>query len=274
MKTWKTIDGKKYYFGDTGVAGSGARKIDGVLWFFDTETKALRVGKAGFAKDSDGSYYVKKSGKIATGWQAINKRAYYFSKKTGVQVKGKSVHYLKIPKKGYLGRAYDDGVKTLNKNGWSLKAAYKFSYKLTYYDRWYRTKSAEKYSYRGFEKKHGNCYVMAATFYVQAELLGYRVRMVQGKIGYWPHCWTQIKHGKKWYVYDPNFRNETHRSGWKIYYGKPGTWRYSHKKVFQEAEQPEPVAASLECPFFRGLPAEFRAEPANFSAESAVEFQG
>ena len=38
--------------------------------------------------------------------------------------------------------------------------------------------------------------------------------------------WTVIKEKGRWYVYDPNFRNETGRNGYRIWYGKKGTWRY------------------------------------------------
>lgn len=72
---------------------------------------------------------------------------------------------------------------------------------------------------------------MAATFYIQAKLLGYDVHQVKGKVaGLNPHSWTVIRHGKKEWVYDPNFKNETGRNGWKIWYGKKGTWRYTGKK--------------------------------------------
>ena len=118
---------------------------------------------------------------------------------------------------------------SIAQNTWSLRQAYKNSYKLKYYDRWWRQSSSEKYALRGFKKGKGNCYVMAATFYIQAKLLGYNVHQVRGKVAHRaPHSWTVIKHGKKYYVYDPNFRNETGGNGWKIWYGKRGTWRYTN----------------------------------------------
>ena len=136
------------------------------------------------------------------------------------------VGYLKIPKNGKLGEAYALGVKQLDKSGWSLWNAYVFSYKLRYGDRWYRRKTSEEYAIRGFKYGYGNCYVMAATFYIQAKLLGYDVHQVAGKVDL-PHSWTVIYHDGTQWVYDPNFRNETGRNGFKIYYGKPGTWRYN-----------------------------------------------
>ena len=68
---------------------------------------------------------------------------------------------------------------------------------------------------------------MAATFYIMAKLLGYDVHQVAGKVDL-PHSWTVIRQDGREWVYDPNFKNETGRNGWKIYYGKKGTWKYNH----------------------------------------------
>lgn len=198
------------------------------LYLFDKNGHL--VNKKGVFKHNGNEYYGLGGGKLKTGWVASGKNAMYFydkGSKLGSMAKGTTIKYLKIPKNGRLGEAYALGVKQLNKSGWSLKKAYKFSYKLKYRNRWYRTKDAESYAIRGFTKKNGNCYVMASTFYIQAKLLGYNIRQVQGKVGIWPHSWTVIKQDGRWWVYDPNFKNETGRNGWKIWYGKRGTWRYS-----------------------------------------------
>ena len=230
-KGWfKGYDGKKRYCLGDGRIAAGVKKIGKKYYFFNTGSGTLQ--KKGFFKSGKKEYYSKGGGKLATGWTAIGKKACYFypkGKKAAQMAKDTRIGYLKIPKSGRLGEAYALGIKTLNKNGWTLRSAYTFSYKLKYYDRWYRTSSSEKYSLRGFKARHGNCYVMAATLYIQAKLLGYDVHQVQGHVGIWPHSWTVIRHGKKYYVYDPNFRNETGRNGWKIWYGKHGTWRYSGK---------------------------------------------
>ena len=201
------------------------------LYLFDSGGKL--VNKKGVFSYNGKEYYGLGNGMLKTGWVAVGKNAMFFYNKgsnLGSMAKNTTIGYLKIPKSGRLGEAYALGVKQLNKSGWSLKKAYKFSYKLKYKNRWYRQKTAEKYAIRGFKKKNGNCYVMASTFYIQAKLLGYNVRQVQGKVGIWPHSWTVIKQKGRWYVYDPNFKNETGRNGWKIWYGKRGTWRYSKYK--------------------------------------------
>ena len=53
--TWKTVNGSKYYFGKSGKAYVGKRK----------------VGKA--------TYYFADNGKRKTGWRTINGKKYYFS---------------------------------------------------------------------------------------------------------------------------------------------------------------------------------------------------
>ena len=112
--TWKTVNGSKYYFGKSGKAYVGKRK----------------VGKA--------TYYFAVNGKRKTGWRTINGKQYYFSPKNGKMVTGKKTisHYLcyfnekgvllrKIDKnKKMVALTYDDGpsiytpriLKTLKEN--------------------------------------------------------------------------------------------------------------------------------------------------------------
>ena len=112
--TWKAVNGSKYYFGKSGKAYVGKRK----------------VGKA--------TYYFAVNGKRKTGWRTINGKKYYFSPKNGKMVTGKKTisHYLcYFNEKGVLTRkidknkkmvalTYDDGpsiytprvLKTLKKN--------------------------------------------------------------------------------------------------------------------------------------------------------------
>ena len=112
--TWKTVNGSKYYFGKSGKAYVGKRK----------------VGKA--------TYYFAVNGKRKTGWRTINGKKYYFSPKNGKMVTGKKTisHYLcyfsekgvllrKIDKnKRMVALTYDDGpsiytpriLKTLKEN--------------------------------------------------------------------------------------------------------------------------------------------------------------
>lgn len=196
------------------------------LYNFGTDGKLIT--KSGVYTYNGNEYYGLGGGAIKTGWAAVGDNAMYFYG-NGRMAKNTTVGYLKIPANGRLGRAYALGVRKLDSTKWTLKQAYKNSYKLKYKGRKYRAPNAETYAIRGFTKGYGNCYVMASTFYIQAKLLGYDVHQVKGKVAHiFPHSWTVIRQGGKEWVYDPNFKNETRRSGWKIWYGKKGTWRYTN----------------------------------------------
>lgn len=88
--TWKTVNGSKYYFGKSGKAYVGKRK----------------VGKA--------TYYFADNGKRKTGWRTINGKKYYFSPKNGKMITGKKTisHYLcYFNEKGVLTRKIDKNKK-------------------------------------------------------------------------------------------------------------------------------------------------------------------
>ena len=206
------------------------KTVTGSYLYMFAKSGKLKKTK-GLFKYSGKEYYGKGNGVLKTGWVAFKEKkkgkASFFNKKTGAMEKNKKVKYLKIPKSGRLGKAYYLGVKRLNKTGWSLRAAYRWSSRMRYQGRSYRAKNSETYAVKGFSKGYGNCYCMAATFYIMAKLLGYDVHQVEGRVDL-PHSWTVIRQDGRDWVYDPNFTNETGRNGWKMYYGKKGTWRYNH----------------------------------------------
>lgn len=249
---WKTIGGDTYWANASGTIVNAPVRIKGKatvtkkvkwkkqrgkwkykkkkvsvntnnLYMFGTDGKLITT--KGLFTYNGKKYYGLGGGALKTGWAAVGKKAMYFYPSNGTMARNTTIGHLKIPANGQLGEAYALGVKQLDKSGWSLKNAYKFSYKLRYSGRGFRTSSSEKYAIKGFKKKTGNCYVMAGTFYVMAKLLGYDVHQVAGRVDL-PHSWTVIKEKGRWYVYDPNFRNETGRNGYRIWYGKKGTWRY------------------------------------------------
>ena len=236
IKGTKTVT--KYYNKKTGkwqtkkISGAKTKRVKvttNYLYMFRKDGH-LKTTKKLF-KYNGKEYYGLGGGRLHTGWRAIvqKKKGYavYFYKSSGAMAKNTKIKHLKIPKNGRLGRAYYLGIKRLDKTGWSLKSAFWWSVRMRYQGRWYRAKDSETYAIKGFTKGYGNCYCMAATFYVMAKLLGYDVHQVEGRVDL-PHSWTVIKQDGKEWVYDPNFTNETGRNGWKIYYGKKGTWRYNH----------------------------------------------
>ena len=230
---WKYVNNNSYWADSNSVIASSPVKIKegnkSNVYMFGTDGRLIE--SKGLFKYEGKEYYGLGDGRLKTGWVAANNKAMYFNKKSGKtgtlgsMVKGKKIGYLKIPKSGRLGKAYALGIKQLNKSGWSLRKAYNYSAGLKYKGRFFRTTSSEKYALRGFTKGYGNCYVMAGTFYIQAKLLGYNVHHIEGRV-WGPHSWTVIKHGKKWYVYDPNCTNEVGINAYRIWYGKKGTWKY------------------------------------------------
>lgn len=195
------------------------------LYLFGSDGKL--VTKKGLFEFNGQYYYGVGNGQVKTGWVAVGNKAMYFYPKTGIRAKNTRIGHLRIPKKGYLGKAYALGINQMNKTGWTLKSAFVYSASLKYKDKKYRAKNSEKYAIRGFTKHYGNCFVMAATFYIQAKLLGYDVHQIKGKIRR-THSWTEIKQNGKIYVYDPDCTHETGRNAFKIRYGKKGTLKYNH----------------------------------------------
>lgn len=94
------------------------------------------------------------------------------------------------------------------------------------------TKTAAFLANYGFDNRKGNCGVMAATFYEMAKYLGYDAHQVWGVVplrggGMGMHSWVEIVIDGQTYVCDPDFQNETKKSGYMLRYKQRGTWRYT-----------------------------------------------
>ncbi len=227
--------GKSYYFLDkkNGAMKKGTVKIGKQPYFFKDSGKAAPKG---WIKLSGGTKkYSLGKGKLKTGWNSIEDYGYYFYPKDGTLAKSTTIKGVKIGVSGKLNKAYGGAIKTLDKRGWTLRAAFNYSAKLRYYRPLPRTAKPGSawFANYGFTNGKGNCYVMASTFYYMAKVLGYDAHQMSGYVWKNPHSWCIIKHKDKTYVYDPNFTNETGRNGYKIYYRKPGTWRYTLSKSFR-----------------------------------------
>ncbi len=228
--------GKDYYFLNqkNGAMTKGVAVIKGKPYFFKDNGKA--AGK-GWIKANGGAkkYYSLGKGKLKTGWTSIKSYGYYFYPKNGEMAKKTKVKGIKIGASGKLGKAYGRAITTLDKNGWNLRAAFNYSSHLRYYRPLPRNgkPGSAWFANYGFTKGKGNCYVMASTFYYMAKVLGYDVHQMSGYVWANPHSWCIVKQKGKTYVYDPNFTNETGRNGYKIYYGKPGTWRYTRSRSYR-----------------------------------------
>ena len=136
---------------------------------------------------------------------------------------------------------YPKAAQVLNQIGWDLKAAFNWSAGLKYYSGVSKVPDPgiNYFGDFGFDNRRGNCYVLAATFYEMAYMLGYNVRQISGTVplrggGSGPHSWVEIDIDGVTYVFDPDFTNYTKNDGFKFTYGKPGTWIYEKIAVMHE----------------------------------------
>ncbi len=90
---FKTIDGKKYYFDESGYRVTGWKKISGKYYYFSKKG----VMQTGWLKVSGKYYYLNKSGVRQTGWVKVDGYKYYLNK-SGVRQTG----WLKLNGKKYF----------------------------------------------------------------------------------------------------------------------------------------------------------------------------
>ena len=170
---------------------------------------------------------------MVSGWQTIGGYRYYFYPSTKVMARNTTIDGIRIGPDGKASTVYTYAANVLNQVGWNLSAAFNWSASLPYVN--YSNSpspGSEAMALYGFRNGVGDCYVMAATFYYMAKLLGYNAHQMTGYVpllngGMGVHSWVEIDMNGGTYVFDPNFTNQTGRNGYQIYYGMSGTWRYS-----------------------------------------------
>ena len=164
--------------------------------------------------DSSKKYYYVKGKKVTNVTKTISKVKYHFDV-TGkvVYKKVKNVYY-KINSKGKakkMNQVETLAATRLDMYGGNLKKAFNWSTSIPYTA---NVKVAKKtpgnYGIYGFQRRRGDCYVMAATFYWMAKVSGSDAHYVKGTT----------------YVYDPNFQKEYKLNGYKLKYGAPKTLKY------------------------------------------------
>ena len=122
----------------------------------------------------------------------------------------------------------------LDEHDWDLEAAFEWCYTGIRYQ--YTGAPAkgvshtEYYGKYGFEKRVGNCYVMASAFYWMAKINGWDVYLVEGYVptsgGYNAvHGWIEVEVGDEIYVCDPSGARKG-LNAYMIKYGTPGSYRY------------------------------------------------
>lgn len=239
---WHTRDDSKiYYINEDGSKAVGYQLIDGIPYYFDWNGKPA---KQGWIEDSpEDTYYSEGEGRLATGWKYLEGKVWYFYKsndRIGVKAGQLARDWttqggIPIPADGGIdgdrGLALAYGIDVLNRYGWSLKSAYRYSASLRF-----ERGSDEHYGFTipttaiyGFKNGGGNCLAWSGTFCVMAKLLGYDCRQVWGKLEWKeivPHAWTEIWESDGPHVYDPRKHDGEDMAGFDVHYGDPGSYKY------------------------------------------------
>lgn len=218
-RTWKTVKGKRYYFGQSGYACIGPCKVGSNLYLFKVTGALYTKKKAGFVSVQGNTYYVNKEGKQKTGWFSVGKYMYYADSK-GRILKNRTYQGIKLDDKGRAKYSLDLETmmktrKILNSITTSkmtkvqkLSVCYNylarnggFGYSTAYYpnlkaSKWYLTTAN-----RMLTLKRGNCYSFACAFAAFAKEIGYTPYLMCGRVpgtrdgagdGFTRHCWVMI----------------------------------------------------------------------------------
>ena len=130
---------------------------------------------------------------------------------------------------------YPQACARLDQVGWNLRSALNAAAGLRYVSTSYAltASNVSTIASYGFTTGDGDCYVMACCFYEMAKALGYDAHVMFGYVplrsgGLGVHSWVEIDNYQGGTgVFDPDFQHESGSDGFNLYYGKPGTWRYT-----------------------------------------------
>ncbi len=227
------------YIDDTGERVTGYQLIDGSPYYFKENG---RPADKGWIKDGDETFYCRGSGNLQKGWKYIDNKVYYFydeedkDAKAGLMATNWTTPgAIEIPEDGGIGGdeglALAYGIDVLNRYGWNLKSAYRYSASLRFErgsDKHYGFTTHTTAIY-GFENGGGNCLAWSGTFCVMAKLLGYDCRQIWGTLQWKtvvPHAWTEVWAEDGIHVYDPRKHDGEDMAGFDFQYGDEGTYKY------------------------------------------------
>ena len=243
LKTgWRTRDGSKYYLNETGKLGkigraaSGWKTLKGKRFHFEQDGR-MSVGELPIGKDV---FYFKETGEQIVGWVPFENgvKRYYYTKQDKGKKWGQPAQNIRFRGRfftpdGLSSPSIEYGAAILDQVGWNLRSAYGWSSGLSYSGQkvYLEPMGSELLARQGFEHHTGNCYVMAATFYIMAECLGFDAHQIAGAVpssrgGLGNHSWVEIDEDGGTWAYDPNCTMETRADRFRFRYGTPGTWRY------------------------------------------------
>ena len=235
---WAYINSEWYYFNKDGVMQTGWQKY-GNTWYYLATDGYMYVNGWGYIDSR--WYYFNKDGVMQVGWVLYGNDWYYLypannpaGMPEGVMAVNTAINGYAIAPDGVNNEAYQGAYNVLNQVGWNLWSAYNWSANLPYVN--YSNDplpGSKNFAIHGFQTNTGDCYVMAATFYYMAKMLGYDAHQIAGYVplrggGQGVHSWVEIDMDGATYVFDPDFTHETKRNGYQITYGMSGTWRYSN----------------------------------------------
>lgn len=126
--------------------------------------------------------------------------------------------------------------EVLDELGWDLEAGFKWSYTGIRYQSTAKPAAGvshtQYYGKYGYEKRVGNCYVMASAFYWMAKINGWEVYLVEGYVptarGYDAiHGWLEVIVDGETYVCDPSGARKG-LNAYMVQYGQKGTYMYKN----------------------------------------------
>lgn len=244
---WHEIrTGFHYYIDQNGKPASGYVQVDGEPYYFGRFGIPSEKGWITEPGSDEAEFYCEGNGRLMTGWHYMEGKARYFyqeqdctdDRRIGEVARDfTTAGGIYIDSRGYLdgeeGEAVGYGIDVLNRYGWDLESAYKYSAALRYADGRSDDYGLTIHScgWHGFKYGEGNCLAWAGTFCVMAKLLGYDCRMIWGTLEFRgeevTHSWNEIWEKDGPHIYDPRRNGGQDMGGFDKKYGEKDTYKYN-----------------------------------------------
>ena len=259
---WKEIDGKWYYFNLDGYIKTGWFKYNGDFYYLQSDGSMAtdmwldgdyvdHQGKWTRSEGSfsgwcekDGEWFLYENGSPVKGWVNIGNTGNYYYFYTdedsskgypGAMATDTYVDGWYITMDGISNCATAKAKEIVESSDGTLRSAYQYATSLSYSGKYTYTSewTSADLAYQGLYYGTGNCYVMAATFYELALILGYDAHQMAGYIALGggsqgAHSWVEIDEYDGTWVYDTNLSMQYQRDAFRFHYGKSGTWVYQN----------------------------------------------